>query len=428
MNHRGLVFILDGLGDRPCRQLRGRTPLEAAKTRALDRMARLHQCGMMDPLAPGRCVDTHVGAGILLGLPPREALSLRRGPVEAAGIGLDMRAGDVLWRANFARIEAGAGANGGYRILDRRAGRIRGGETESLCAALNSALRDDPLAPGIGASLHAATQHRAVLQLRGENLSAQVSDTDPGGPGAARGVQRAAPLVEDAAARATADAVNRFTARAHQLLSGHPVNTARASRGQCPANGVLLRGAGAHHPPRNMLARLRLKVAVVAGEKTVLGLGNLFGFTCITDESFTSLPDTNIAGKLRAALDALARHDLVFVHIKGTDIAAHDKNPLLKAACISRFDRELSRVQLDDTVVAVCADHSTDSRRGEHNADAVPVLLRHVGGRRDRVRYYNEIDCIDGGLGRISAHAFLCMVLDAMGAAGGMNGGLEALD
>ncbi|MGR3913078.1 MAG: alkaline phosphatase family protein [Gammaproteobacteria bacterium] len=420
LTQRGLVFILDGLGDRPCPQLRGRTPLAAARTRTLDRMARRHQCGMMDPLRPGLCVDTHIGAGILFGLPPGEAAGLRRGPVEAAGIGLDMRHGDVLLRANFAQIEAGA--DGRRRIIDRRAGRIRGGrDIDALCAAINSALHDAPLAPGVGATLHAATQHRAVLRLRGQGLSAHVSDTDPGGSNAARGVLCAAPhRADDAAARITADALNHFTARAHQILAAHPVNAARAARGLSPANGVLLRGAGMHRPLRNLLTHLQLKVAVVAGEKTVLGLGGMFGFTCITDARFTSLPDTDIAEKLRAALHALARHDLVFVHIKGTDTAAHDKNPALKANFISRFDRELSRLELGDTVVAVCADHSTDSLRGEHNADAVPVLLRHTDGRRDRVRRYNETDCIGGALGRISAHEFLCTLLDAMGALHGM--------
>ncbi|MGR3983781.1 MAG: alkaline phosphatase family protein [Gammaproteobacteria bacterium] len=420
MNHRGLVFILDGLGDRPCPQLRGRTPLEAAKTRTLDRMARRHQCGMMDPLRPGLSVDTHTGVGILFGLPPDEAAELRRGPVEAAGIGLDMRHGDVLLRANFARLESAA--DGRHRILDRRAGRIRGTEDiAALCAAVNRALREDPLSPGIGAELHAATQHRAVLRLRGAGLSAQVSDTDPGGRGAARGVLHAAPRRDDdAPACATANALNRFTARAHQILAAHPVNAARAARGLSTANGVLLREAGMHRPLHNFLRHLQLKVAVVAGEKTILGLGGMFGFTCITDARFTSLPDTDIAEKLRAALAALARHDLVFVHLKGSDTAAHDKNPVLKADFISRFDRELARVELGDTVLAVCADHSTDSLRGEHNADAVPVLLRHTAGRRDRVRRYNETDCIGGALGRISAQGFLHTLLDAMGALDGM--------
>ena len=438
MKRKGLVFILDGLGDRPCPQLGGQTPLEAATTPALDRLAADNQCGMMDPLMPGMPVDTHTGVGILFGLPPAEAVRLRRGPIEAAGLGLELRRGDVVLRGNLACVEKVGG--GGYRIIDRRAGRIRDeGQVGQLCAALQdlevggigrtgsvfpklrAALQDLEVGEGITASLHPATQHRTVLQLRGEGLSAQVSDTDPGGHAIERGILKAAPsqgFESDADARATADALNRFTQRAHDLLTDHPVNAARAKAGLPAANGVILRSAGAYQPLSNLLSRLGLKVAAVAGEMTVLGLAKLLDFDCHNSPRFTSLPDTDLAEKLRVAVAALASHDLVFVHIKGTDTAAHDKDPALKSEFISRFDRELGNIDLGDTIVGFCADHSTDSVRGEHNGDPVPILIRNPEGRRDGVHHYNETACISGALGRITAQGFLTTLLDAMGALG----------
>ena len=424
MKRKGLVFILDGLGDRPCPQLGGQTPLEAATTPALDRLAADNQCGMMDPLMPGMPVDTHTGVGILFGLPPAEAVRLRRGPIEAAGLGLELRRGDVVLRGNLACVEKVRGdgnGGGGYRILDRRAGRIRDdGQVGQLCAALQ-AVEVGAGGRGITASLHPATQHRTVLQLRGEGLSAQVSDTDPGGHAIERGILKAAPtpgLESDADARATADALNRFTQRAHNLLTDHPVNAARAKAGLPAANGVILRSAGAYQPLSNLLSHLGLKVAAVAGEMTVLGLAKLLDFDCHNSPRFTSLPDTDLAEKLRVAVAALASHDLVFVHIKGTDTAAHDKNPALKSEFISRFDRELGNIDLGDTIVGFCADHSTDSVRGEHNGDPVPILIRNPEGRRDGVNHYNETACISGALGRITAQGFLTTLLDAMGALG----------
>ena len=425
MKRKGLVFILDGLGDRPCPQLGGQTPLEAATTPALDRLASDNQCGMMDPLMPGMPVDTHTGVGILFGLPPAEAVRLRRGPIEAAGLGLELRRGDVVLRGNLACVEKvrgdGNGGGGGYRILDRRAGRIRDdGQVGQLCAALQ-AVEVGAGGRGITASLHPATQHRTVLQLRGEGLSAQVSDTDPGGHAIERGILKAAPsqgFESDADARATADALNRFTQRAHDLLTDHPVNAARAKAGLPAANGVILRSAGAYQPLSNLLSHLGLKVAAVAGEMTVLGLAKLLDFDCHNSPRFTSLPDTDLAEKLRVAVAALASHDLVFVHIKGTDTAAHDKDPALKSEFISRFDRELSNIDFGDTIVGFCADHSTDSVRGEHNGDPVPILIRNPEGRRDGVHHYNETACISGALGRITAQGFLTTLLDAMGALG----------
>lgn len=430
MKNKGLVFILDGLGDRPCPQLDGKTPLESAATPTLDRLVMEHQCGMMDPLRPGWPADTHTGVGILFGLPPKAALDLRRGPIEAAGIGLESTHEDILLRANFATVEKQptAGNNQskrflGYRITDRRAGRIDHA-TEQLCAALQNI----PVAPGITASLHAATQHRAVLQLSGKGLSAHISDTDPGGHALEPEVLAALPNSDsEATAISSATALNSFIHRAHTILDQHPVNARRVASGQPPANGIITRSAGVRQPLNNLLVNIELKTAVVAGEMTILGLAKLFDFQCYTSSRFTSLPDTDLHEKLRTASKALTDHDLVFVHIKGTDTAAHDKNPVLKAQFIARFDHELGkqlhRLNCDNLVIGVCADHSTDSVRGEHNGDPVPVLISNPHGRRDRVTAYNETDCIAGALGRINAHGFLSVLLDAMDVLGSYRNG-----
>lgn len=411
MKYKGIVFILDGLGDRPCPQLKGNTPLQAAATPTLDQLALNNQCGMMDPLSPGITVDTHTGVGVLFGLSPQDALSLRRGPIEAAGIDLESSPEDVLLRANFATVEKHAD---GYQILDRRAGRIED-DTDLLCTAL----KDIEVAPGITASLHAATQHRTVLQLHGKNLSPEISDTDPGGTEIERGILqstlRHSDKKTDAKATATADALNCFTHRAYEILENHEVNQRRIKQGLPSANGIIARSAGVRQPLNNLLARIDLKVAAVAGEMTILGLAKLFDFDCYTSPSFTSLPNTDIAEKLRTAERALKDHDLVFVHVKGTDTAAHDKDPVLKSEVIARFDQELSKLKLDNLIIGVCADHSTGSLSGEHNGDPVPVLISNPVGRRDHVSGYNETDCITGALGRINAQGFLTTLLDAMG-------------
>jgi len=482
VKRRGLVFILDGLGDRPCALLGGQTPLQAAPTPTLDRLARRGVTGLMDPLSPGATVDTHTGVGILFGLSAEDGAHLRRGPVEAAGAGVDAQPGDIFLRANFATVEAGADAPK-RRILDRRAGRIRAGVDE-LCAALRGLEVGDGGAGRIVADLFPATQHRAVARLRGVGcaLSAQVTDTDPGGEAIARGVLAAGarqPSIEAAAvaaasARACADApartaraINRFTARAHAILDAHPVNATRAAAGLPVANAVILRSAGRHVALRSRLTARGLRVAVVAGETTVLGLGKLLDFTTVTDARFTSLPDTDIAAKLRAGAAALAAHDLVFVHLKGSDTAAHDRDPRLKSAFIARFDRALAaldggrldrgdgdrgdgdrgdgdrgdgdpgdgdrgdgdpgdgdrgdgdpggrRLSLREMVIGVCADHATDSNTGAHNADPVPALLA-TPGDGGAGGAYNETACARGALGRLTAAAYIDHVIEALDA------------
>ena len=146
---KAALIVLDGLGDRPVRELNMQTPLEAAETPNLDRLAGLGASGLVDPIAPGVIVGTHIGMGVLLGIPPELAATLPRGPIEAAGANVELRAGDIALRCNFAHLQPS-----GTRkvILDRRAGRHSLGLAD-LC----SSLQNIDLAEGVRASLFPAT-------------------------------------------------------------------------------------------------------------------------------------------------------------------------------------------------------------------------------------------------------------------------------
>ena len=54
-------------------------------------------------MAPGVVPDTAAGTLALLGQSP---LTMKRGPVEALGAGLELRPGDIALRANFATLDA----------------------------------------------------------------------------------------------------------------------------------------------------------------------------------------------------------------------------------------------------------------------------------------------------------------------------------
>lgn len=405
---KAVIVILDGLGDRPCRALDGATPLEAAAIPNLDRLAGSGLCGLVDPLFPGVTVGTHTGTALLLGLPVREVPLLARGPVEAAGIGVPLRSGDIAVRCNFATLE---NIEGALVVLDRRAGRISEG-TQELAALL----QDVDLGNGVRASLYPATQHRAVLRLSGANLSAVISDTDPDSGGGPAPVLTSRPLIpEDERAALTAEAVNRFLQVAHVRLRDAGVNEIRRRQGLLPADGVITRGAGKLEPLHSLVNRYGLKTAVVAAEDTVIGLARLFGYHAVQQPSFTALPDTDLAAKVAAAGEALAGHDLVFLHVKGPDISAHDRHPEEKRALLERFDRELGQLLDQGHVIAVTGDHSTDSNTGCHCGDPVPALLHVPAGRRDFCSQFSESGCLNGGLGRVTATGFLVSTLDAMG-------------
>ncbi|RLC42982.1 MAG: phosphoglycerate mutase, partial [Candidatus Coatesbacteria bacterium] len=158
----------DGVGDRPIYKLGRRTPLEAANTPNMDNLARNAVNGLMDPLAPGIRVGTDVGHLALFGYNPLRTY-WGRGPIEAAGINIKLEPQDIALRCNFATVDEQ------MRVKDRRAGRIREG-TRRLARELNG-LR---IADDIEVIFKEATEHRAVLVLRGEKLSPEITDTDPG--------------------------------------------------------------------------------------------------------------------------------------------------------------------------------------------------------------------------------------------------------
>jgi 2,3-bisphosphoglycerate-independent phosphoglycerate mutase len=409
---KALVLIIDGLGDLPVAALGGLTPLEAARTPILDRMASAGRYGLVDPILPGEIPNTDSGVGLLLGLVPGQAGRLKRGPVEAAGAGRPLREGEIAVRANFATLRESAA---GMLIMDRRAGRISSG-AEELAEVVNGVEVGPELDVGLRAEFRSTDQHRGVLILSGPGLDPGVSDTDPGDGPAPGYLLRCEAKRPEAAA--TAAAINVFVGEAHRRLRGHAVNRRREAAGKPPANGIITRGAGAWFRLDNILPGLGLRAAVVSGCNTVLGLARLFDFDTLEAPGFTASLDTDLPGKIAAATGALSTHDIVYVHVKGPDLCAHDRLPLAKRDFLERLDAALAPLLSGQAVVALTSDHTTDSNVGAHTADPVPSLL-YVPGERapepEAAVHFGESACRAGNLPRQRSYQFLEAVLELMG-------------
>jgi 2,3-bisphosphoglycerate-independent phosphoglycerate mutase len=396
---KGLLLIIDGLGDLPIPELGGLTPLEAAATPVLDRMASCGQYGLIDPIGPGVMPNTHSGAGMLLGMMPGQAGKLKRGPVEAAGRGLSLKPNDVAFRANFVALEPVAGE---LQVVDRRAGRIREGTGD-----LAVALRKIDLGPDVQVGFWPTEQHRGVLVLSGEGLDAAVSDTDPGDHSDSRRLRES--RAKNPGAERTAALINQLSREAHRVLSAHPLNRKRREAGLLPANGIVVRGAGHPLVLDNLVGQRDLKASVVSGCNTVQGLGRLLGFRVIEDPRFTADVDTDLSAKIATALDELAHSALVFVHIKAPDIFAHDRDPLGKRDFISAIDQALAPLLEARVGIAVAADHTTNSNTGRHTPDPVPALMYFPESVtiRDAPIKFGEVSCRRGSLTSLDSHRFL---------------------
>jgi 2,3-bisphosphoglycerate-independent phosphoglycerate mutase len=397
-----LMLVIDGLADRPIRALGGRTPLQAAQTPTLDRLAREGQSGLADPVAPGVVPDTAAGGLAILGQSP---LALKRGPVEALGAGLTLSPGDIALRANFATLdEAG-------RVIDRRAGRIRQGAA-TLARAIDRLPLPGDLAGAVEVRVKVATEHRLAVVLKGHGLSSAIHGTDPGEtavPGPPLTPRPDDPHNE--AAVFTASVLALFEQEARRVLGDHPVNRKRARQGLPPANAILTRGAGRIHRLAPLEENgLPLQITCISGDRTMLGLALWLGAQTISNDRMTANLDTDLRAKFEAALAALRHADLVVLHLKGADIAAHDQRPDLKAEFLETLDHELGRLLRDSPRplrIAVTSDHATLSESGQHGADPLPVLVWGEGIEPDGVETFDEQSAAGGRLQRFPLQLLL---------------------
>ncbi len=246
-----LYVVLDGLGDRPIPDLGGKTPVEAAETPGLDSLATQGICGMMYPVGKGISPESDIAVISILGYDPHEHYT-GRGPLEAHAVGVEVRDGDLAYRANFSTV----GEN--WQIVDRRAGRnLSTEEATELCRDINEkvTLTSHPAS----FVFRNTVEHRAVLVIRceGTPLSGQVSNTDPaygreGLLGVAletyeRKVLKCEPLegaTNPQGAKIAAELTNEFTEKSHAVLNESPTNKKRIAEGRLAANVILNRDAG----------------------------------------------------------------------------------------------------------------------------------------------------------------------------------------
>ncbi len=400
-----LLVVLDGLGDRP---IDGKTPLSEAKTPNMNKLAKMGINGIMDTISPGIRPGSDTGHLSLLGYDPYKYYT-GRGPIEAAGAGVDVKPGDIAFRVNFATVEGEGESVFEKVVVDRRAGRIS--ETDELEKAINEGV--DLSEFGVEFIFKRGSGHRGALVLRGENLSDKISDTDPHKVG--EKVKRCVPLDDSEEAKRTAEIVNSFMEQAHRILENHPLNAEREKRGLPKANVVLLRGVGKCPHIPSFEEMHGMKLAVIAGTTLIKGIGRLLKGYVPDIEGATGNRNTNLDNKVKAALEALKEYDFVLLHIKATDELSHDGDFEGKKEFIEKVDKAIEPLlSLDFRYVClvVTADHSTPVSIKEHTGDPVPVIVVHEGVRVDDVEEFSELKAWKGGLCRIRGMDLFRIALD----------------
>ncbi|WP_456451144.1 2,3-bisphosphoglycerate-independent phosphoglycerate mutase [Palaeococcus sp. (in: euryarchaeotes)] len=405
MKRKGIFILADGLGDRPIKELGEKTPLEYANTPNLDKLAKIGICGMQDPIFPGQPAGSDTAHLSILGYDPYKTYR-GRGYYEALGAGIDVREDDIAFRVNFATYENGL-------IVDRRAGRIATEEAHELARAIQEEVKLP-----VEFIFKGATSHRAVLVLRGLAKGYRVGENDPHEAGKPPHEF----TYEDEESKRTAEILEEFVRKAHEVLEKHPVNEKRRKEGKPVANYLLIRGAGtAPDIPKKFPEQWKVKAGAIVAVALVGGVLKAVGFELIPVNGITGEYDTNEIAKARAAVKALKEHDFVFVHFKPTDAAGHDGNAMKKVEMIEKLDRLvgyiLDNVNLEKTVITLTGDHSTPCEVKNHSGDPVPLVIAGGGVRTDDVEAIGERQCTKGGLGRIRSKYIVPIMMDLMGRA-----------
>jgi len=403
---KGIILIMDGLGDRPIKNLNNKTPLQAAKTPNMDKMAKKGINGIMDSIKPGIIPGSDTAHISILGYDPYTVYT-GRGPFEASGVGVTVLPGDIAFRCNFSTSDEN------NIITDRRAGRIREGSKE-IVESLNEMIIEGY--EDIEIIFKESTGHRAVLVLRGEGLSDKVSDADPKKEG--KSPKKVVATDGSKEAEKTADILNKLVEKSYEMIKDHPVNIKRMENNENPANIIIPRGAGAVPEVESLNDKYNVKSMCIAETGLILGIAKFAGMDLVEVEGATGGVDTNLDNIIDAIIENVnnSDHNFFLINIDGADEAGHDGNLEDKLSFIEKVDKTVVKrlLDLEDCYIILTADHSTPISAMDHTADPVPMIIYGPEVRTDDVNQFSEIEAYKGGLCRIRGSDVMDILMDLM--------------
>ncbi len=364
-----VLLVVDGLGGLAHPDT-GRSELETANIPNLDAMAQASACGLTTPVLPGVAPGSGPGHIALFGYDPLKHM-IGRGALEALGIDVELRPGDLAARGNFCTVD------GDGLLIDRRAGRIPTELSTPICERL-----DRIEVEGVQVDVFPVQDYRFVLRLRGEGLSESVTETDPQQTGVPALPVRA---LSDGAQR-TANLVNDFVAQAARLMSEEE-----------RANMLLLRGFAQMPSLPPMGDVYRMNPAAIAAYPMYRGLAMVAGMKVIpTGRHFSDEVET-----MRQNYDS---HDFFFIHYKPADAAGEDGDFDAKVQRLEELDPLIPVIrELEPDVFMVAGDHATPAITAGHSWHPVPFMLQSKLTRGEGIPAFNERECRQGSIGSIPA-------------------------
>jgi 2,3-bisphosphoglycerate-independent phosphoglycerate mutase len=403
-----IYVLLDGVGDLPHPDLDGKTPLEAANTPTLDKIASNGVIGEVISVGKGIAPESDIAVFNMLGYKFQHADYVGRGVIESIGVGVDFKDGDLALRGNFSTL------NKDEIIIDRRAGRhIEKEDANGVAKELEEKIKfSDPnttvvVSPTIG--------HRVIVRIRTESkkLSSKITNTDPaysniGGMGVAKAVgdflkiEKCLPIDDNENSKFTANLVNEFSEQAINILKESQINKKRKEQDKKQLSCILLRDAGNKFPdviPIN--EKHAMKFSCIVDMPVELGIADVLKM-----KTFEAGGLTDYEEKARVAAKAMDTQNSIYVHLKGPDEFGHDGDAIGKMKNIEEIDQRFFKTLLDNidsskVAIIISADHSTPCINKGHSDDPVPVIVSGDFIKNDGTTRMTEEQAKKGSIGLI---------------------------
>ena len=413
-----VYVLLDGVGDLPHPNLVGKTPLDAASTPNLDRLAKNGTMGQVITVGKGIAPESDIAVFNMLGYKFKHDDYAGRGVVEAIGIGIDFKDGDLALRGNFATL------NDDGVIIDRRAGRnIEKQDTEAVSKEIEEKIKfSDENATAI---ITPTIGHRLVIRIRSDcTLSSNISNTDPAygrvdGMGIARAVtdflkiEKCLPLDEESHTKLASKLVNELTEQSLDIMKKSKVNERRKENDKKLLNGILLRDAGNIYPKVTPINDLHsMKFSCIVDMPVEIGISEILKMKTYDAGGLTDYEE-----KAKVAAKAMDEQNAVYVHLKGPDEFGHDGDAQGKMENIEEIDKRFFGTLLDNidsskVAVIVSADHSTPCINKGHSADPVPLLISGDMVTNDDTQRFTETEAKKGRIGLIDGAQVITTGID----------------
>ena len=382
-----IVVLGDGMADEPIDELNGKTPLEYAKTPAMDRIAPKSEIGLAHTIPEGMKPGSDTANLAVLGYNPKKYYT-GRSPLEALSIGVPMKETDIAIRCNIVTLSDDELPYEEKTIIDHSSSEISTEDAAVLMEAIQKELNNDIYKFYVGTSY----RHLTIW------ADGEVVELTPPHDVLGRVIGEYLPKNK---------ALSDMMRKSYDILNNHPINIERAKKGLNKANSIWFWGAGTRPALDSFEGKFHKKGAMISAVDLLKGIAVGADMHNINVEGANGTLETNWEGKAEAAIKALLYDncDFVYIHMEAPDEMGHQGSLERKIKAIEYLDGRVLDIVLrkmdasgEDYRILIMPDHPTPISCRTHTSDPVPYMLYDSRSDKGTSLLYNEADAAKSGI------------------------------